>query len=148
MAAPPSADPMALALAEPSGGRATGAGRHRAGGRASAVLAQAGNRVEGCADRTAHAEMLAIRAAAAPVAPSAWKGPTSTTPSNPARCVPISFARIRRLYFGAYDPKGGGVEHGARFFAQATCHHRPEVYGGIAETQAAKLLQDFFRDRR
>ena len=60
----------------------------------------------------------------------------------------ISFARLRRLYFGAGDPKGGAVEHGPRFFAQATCHHRPEVYGGIGERPAAALLQDFFRERR
>ena len=60
----------------------------------------------------------------------------------------IAFARIRRVYFGAYDPKGGGVEHGPRIFAQPTCNHRPEVYGGIAESAAAALLRDFFRARR
>lgn len=60
----------------------------------------------------------------------------------------IAFARLRRVYFGAYDPKGGAVEHGGRFFAQPTCHHRPEVIGGLAETQCAALLKDFFRDRR
>jgi tRNA(Arg) A34 adenosine deaminase TadA len=60
----------------------------------------------------------------------------------------ISFARIRRLYFGADDPKGGGIDHGPRFFAQPTCHHRPEVYGGIAEGEASELLKNFFRERR
>jgi tRNA(Arg) A34 adenosine deaminase TadA len=60
----------------------------------------------------------------------------------------ISFARIRRLYFAAADPKGGGVEHGPRFFSQATCHHAPEVYGGIAERQASEVLKAFFRERR
>jgi tRNA(adenine34) deaminase len=60
----------------------------------------------------------------------------------------ISLARVRRLYFGAYDPKGGGVEHGARVFEQATCHHKPEVYGGIEESQSAKLLKRFFGERR
>lgn len=60
----------------------------------------------------------------------------------------ISFARIRRLYFGAYDPKSGGLEQGASFFAQATCHHAPEVYGGIEETRASQLLTDFFTTRR
>lgn len=60
----------------------------------------------------------------------------------------IGFARIRRLYFGAYDPKGGAVEHGVRWFSQATCHHRPEVYGGIEEGRAAALLRDFFSERR
>ena len=60
----------------------------------------------------------------------------------------IAFARLRRVYFGAYDPKGGGVEHGARIFAQPTCNHRPEVYGGIAESEAAALLAGFFRERR
>ena len=60
----------------------------------------------------------------------------------------ISFARLRRVYFGASDPKGGGIEHGPRVFQQPTCHHRPEVYGGIAETEAAELLRSFFRERR
>lgn len=60
----------------------------------------------------------------------------------------ISFARIRRVYFAAYDPKGGGVEHGPRIFAQQTCHHRPEVYGGLRESEAAALLRDFFKVRR
>jgi tRNA(Arg) A34 adenosine deaminase TadA len=60
----------------------------------------------------------------------------------------ISFARLRRLYYGASDPKGGGVEHGPRIFSQPTCHHRPEIYGGIGESEAAALLQGFFRERR
>lgn len=153
MAAPaPAADPMALALAE---AEAAGArGEVPVGAvlvdAAGAVLAQAGNRVEDLRDPTAHAEMLAIRAAAAALGAKRLEGADLYVTLEPcAMCAAaISFARLRRLYFGAYDPKGGGVEHGARIFAQATCHHRPEVYGGIAETQAAKLLQDFFRDRR
>ncbi len=153
MAAPaPAADPMALALAE---AEAAGArGEVPVGAvlmdAAGTVLAQAGNRVEELRDPTAHAEMLAIRAAAAALGAKRLAGADLYVTLEPcAMCAAaISFARIRRLYFGAYDPKGGGVEHGARIFAQATCHHRPEVYGGIAETQAAALLRAFFRDRR
>ncbi|MEX1203906.1 MAG: nucleoside deaminase [Dongiaceae bacterium] len=141
---------LALAEAEAAGARGevpVGAVLVDAAG---AVLAQAGNRVEDLRDPTAHAEMLAIRAAAAALGAKRLEGADLYVTLEPcAMCAAaISFARLRRLYFGAYDPKGGGVEHGARIFAQATCHHRPEVYGGIAETQAAKLLQDFFRDRR
>ena len=153
MAAPaPAADPMALALAEAEAAGARGevpVGAVLVDG-AGAVLARAGNRVEELRDPTAHAELLAIRAAAAALGAKRLEGADLYVTLEPcAMCAAaISFARIRRLYFGAYDPKGGGVEHGARIFAQATCHHRPEVYGGIAETRAAKLLQDFFRDRR
>ena len=153
MAAPaPAADPMALALAEAEAAGARGevpVGAVLVDG-AGAVLARAGNRVEELRDPTAHAEMLAIRAAAAALGAKRLEGADLYVTLEPcAMCATaISFARLRRLYFGAYDPKGGGVEHGARIFAQATCHHRPEVYGGIAETRAAKLLQDFFRDRR
>ncbi len=114
------------------------------------VLAVAGNRTEANADPTAHAEMLAIRAACAAVGASRLEGCDLYATLEPcAMCAAaISFARIRRLYFGAYDPKGGGVEHGARFFARDTCHHRPEVYGGIGEAAAATLLKDFFASRR
>ena len=91
------------------------------------VLARAGNRTLGLRDPTAHAELLAIRAMCA---------------------AAISFARIRRLYFGAGDPKGGAIEHGPRFFAQPTCHHAPEVVGGMGETKAATLLRVFFASRR
>ena len=153
MAAPaPAADPMALALAEAEAAGLRGevpVGAVLVDG-AGAVLARAGNRVEELRDPTAHAEMLAIRAAAAAAGAKRLEGADLYVTLEPcAMCAAaISFARIRRLYFGAYDPKGGGVEHGARIFAQITCHHRPEVYGGIAETLAGKLLQDFFRDRR
>ena len=153
MAAPaPAADPMALALAEAEAAGARGevpVGAVLVDG-AGAVLARAGNRIEELRDPTAHAEMLTIRSAAAAAGAKRLEGADLyvTLEPCPMCAAAISFARLRRLYFGAYDPKGGGVEHGARIFAQATCHHRPEVYGGIAETRAAKLLQDFFRDRR
>jgi len=115
-----------------------------------AVLASAGNRVEADADPTAHAELLVIRAATRlrgePRLPDC---DLYVTLEPCAMCAAaISFARLRRLYFGAYDPKGGGVEHGARFFHQPTCHHRPDVYGGIREQEAGDLLADFFRARR
>ena len=121
------------------------------------VLAAAGNRTEELRDRTreladptAHAEMLAIRAAAAKLgAPRLVECDLHVTLEPCPMCAQaISFARIRRLYWGAPDPKGGGVEHGPRIFDQPTCHHRPEIYGGIAESEAAALLTDFFRRRR
>ena len=115
-----------------------------------AVLAEAGNRTEGDLDPTAHAELLAIRAAAAKLgAPRLVECDLYVTLEPCPMCAQaISFARIRRLYYGAADPKGGGVEHGPRIFGQPTCHHAPEVYGGIAESEAARLLRDFFKARR
>lgn len=115
-----------------------------------AVLAAAGNRTRELADPTAHAEMLAIREAAAAFGSERLIGCDLYVTLEPcAMCAAaISLARIRRLYFGAADPKGGGVFNGPRIFAQATCHHVPEVYDGIAETEAAALLKNFFRDRR
>ena len=115
-----------------------------------AVLAKAGNRVEELADPTAHAEVLAIREAGRlrgrPRLPDC---DLYVTLEPCAMCAAaISFARIRRLYFGASDPKGGAVEHGPRFFAQPTCHHAPDVYGGIREGEAAALLRAFFAERR
>jgi len=114
------------------------------------VLAQAGNQVEALHDPTAHAEILVIRAAAA--ARGAARLPDCdlyVTLEPCAMCATaISFARLRRLHFGAYDPKGGGVEHGARVFQQPTCHHVPEVIGGVMESDAGALLQAFFRERR
>ena len=85
-----------------------------------------------------------------PSAPSGWSTATSTSRWSPARCAPgaISFARIRRLYYGAADPKGGAVDSGVRFFAQPTCHHVPEVYSAVGETEAATLLKEFFKVRR
>lgn len=114
------------------------------------LLVRAGNRVEADNDPTAHAEILAIRAAADMLdAPRLPDCDLYVTLEPCAMCAAaISFARIRRLYFGAYDPKGGGVEHGARFFGQATCHHAPDVYGGIAESDCSELLKKFFQDLR
>jgi len=115
-----------------------------------AVLAAEGNRVEALNDPTAHAELLAIRAAAGVLgAPRLIDCDLYVTLEPCPMCAQaIAFARIRRLYYGAADPKGGGVEHGPRIFSQPTCHHAPEVYSGIAETEAATLLRDFFRAKR
>lgn len=114
------------------------------------VLARAGNRTEELGDPTAHAELLAIRAAAAKLGAARLAGCDLYVTLEPcAMCAAaISFARLRRLYFGAYDPKGGGVEHGPRFYGQPTCHHRPEVVGGIQEVRCGALLRDFFKERR
>jgi tRNA(Arg) A34 adenosine deaminase TadA len=114
------------------------------------VLAVAGNRTEADRDPTAHAEMLAIRAAAARKgSPRLPECDLYVTLEPCAMCAAaISLARIRRVYFGAYDPKGGAVDHGPRWFAQPTCLHRPEIYGGIEEIRAAALLRDFFAARR
>jgi len=114
------------------------------------ILARAGNRVEATNDPTAHAELLAIRKAAVAAGAPRLEGFDMYVTLEPcAMCAAaISFARIRRLYFGAYDPKGGGVEHGARFFHQPTCHHAPEVYGGLEESRAAALLVTFFKEKR
>jgi tRNA(adenine34) deaminase len=118
-----------------------------AGGR---IVASSGNRIQELGDPTAHAEMLVIRAAAAEMgAPRLPDFDLYVTLEPCAMCAgAISLARLRRLYFGAYDPKGGGVEHGARVFDQPTCHHRPEVVGGVEETAAAAVLTDFFKNRR
>jgi tRNA(adenine34) deaminase len=114
------------------------------------VLARAGNRTRELDDPTAHAEMLVIRQACAAQGSERLAGADLyvTLEPCPMCAAAISFARIRRLYFGAFDPKGGGVEHGARVFTQPTCHHAPEVYGGISETPAAELLRAFFAQRR
>jgi len=118
--------------------------------RGGEVIARAGNRTLRDHDPTAHAEMLAIRAAAAALGSERLVDCDLYVTLEPcAMCAAaISFARVRRLYFGAGDPKGGAVEHGVRFFAAPTCHHRPEVYGGIAEREAGALLKRFFRERR
>ncbi|MEM1346289.1 MAG: nucleoside deaminase [Pseudomonadota bacterium] len=114
------------------------------------VLAEAHNRVLLDRDPTAHAEILAIRAAAARLGSERLIGCTLTVTLEPCpMCAgAIAHARLARLYYGASDPKGGGVEHGPRVFAQPTCHHRPEIYGGLAESEAAALLRAFFRARR
>ena len=115
-----------------------------------AVLAEAGNRTEETRDPTAHAEMLAIRAAAARLgAPRLVDCDLYVTLEPCPMCAQaISFARIRRLYWGAADPKGGGIEHGPRIFDQPTCHHKPELYPGLGEGEAGELLRAFFRERR
>lgn len=117
---------------------------------AGTVLAAAGNRTEELCDPSAHAELLAIREACAARGQPRLPGCDLYVTLEPcALCAAaISFARIRRVYYGAYDPKGGAVDHGPRFFTQATCHHAPEVYSGIDETRAGALLRDFFRQRR
>jgi tRNA(adenine34) deaminase len=114
------------------------------------ILGRAGNRVIELSDPTAHAEILALRAAGQRLASPRLEGCDLyvTLEPCPMCAAAISFARIRRLAFGAYDPKGGGVEHGPRIFAQPTCHHRPEVTGGVEETRAGALLKRFFQDRR
>jgi tRNA(Arg) A34 adenosine deaminase TadA len=149
--------PMALALAEAASAAARGevpVGAVIVDGASGRVLAHAGNQVEALRDPTAHAEMLVIRAALAdvPRGPSGrWlEGADLYVTLEPcAMCAAaISLARVRRLYFGAADPKGGGVEHGPRIFAQPTCLHRPEVYGGIDEARACALLKSFFQARR
>ncbi|WP_132311722.1 nucleoside deaminase [Martelella mediterranea] len=114
------------------------------------VLASAGNRTRELADPTAHAEILALRAACRHVnserLPGAW---LYVTLEPCAMCAAaISFARIERLYYGAEDSKGGGVDHGGRFFAQPTCHHAPDVYSGLSETRSVALLKSFFTKKR
>jgi tRNA(Arg) A34 adenosine deaminase TadA len=114
-----------------------------------AVLAAAGNRTEELGDPTAHAELLAIRDATKSRGPRLVDCDLYVTLEPCPMCAQaVSFARLRRLYYGAPDPKGGGIDHGPRIFTQATCHHRPEVYGGIDEVRAGELLRDFFQPRR
>ncbi|MFZ5610149.1 MAG: nucleoside deaminase [Pseudomonadota bacterium] len=114
------------------------------------VVARAGNRVVAERDPTAHAELLAIRAACQVLLSERLAGCDLyvTLEPCPMCAAAISFARIARLYYGADDPKGGGVAHGPRVFAHPTCHHKPELYPGIGEARAAKLLRDFFHSRR
>ena len=118
--------------------------------RDGAIVASAGNRTLADRDPTAHAEMLAIRAAARDIGSERLIGCDLYVTLEPcAMCAAaISFARIRRLYYGAPDPKGGAVDHGPRFYQSPTCHHPPEVYGGISENEAATLLRTFFEARR
>lgn len=127
--------PVGAALVDPAAGE---------------IVAVAGNRAEELADPTAHAEILAIRAACALRRSPRLPGLDLYVTLEPcAMCAAaISFARLRRLVFGAYDPKGGGVEHGPRFFSRSTCHHAPEVVGGVEERRAAETLQAFFRGLR
>lgn len=144
-------DPMAIALVQ---AREAGAlGEVPVGAvvvKDGRTIAAAGNRPRALKDPTAHAEMLAIRQACEVLQDERLTGCDLYVTLEPcAMCAAaISFARIRRLYFAAPDPKGGAVESGGRFFAQATCHHAPEVYGGIRESEAAALLRRFFGERR
>ena len=119
-------------------------------GQDGTLLAAAGNRTEADRDPTAHAELLAIRAAAAALsAPRLVECDLYVTLEPCPMCAQaISFARLRRLYYGASDPKGGGVEHGAKIYTQPTCHHRPEVTAGAGADRSAELLRAFFRERR
>jgi tRNA(adenine34) deaminase len=140
----------AFAEAEAAGWRGevpVGAALVRADGK---MIAASGNRGEAEGDPTAHAEMLVLRAGTAALGQKQLDGCDLyvTLEPCPMCAAAISLAHVRRLYFGAYDPKSGGVEHGARIFGQPTCHHRPEIYGGIDERRAAALLRAFFRARR
>lgn len=119
-------------------------------GATGAVLAAQGNRVLEHKDPSAHAEMLAIREAARKINNERLEGCDIyvTLEPCPMCAQAISFARLRRLYYGAADPKGGGVAHGPRIFSQPTCHHRPEILDDISAREAGDILRDFFRDRR
>jgi tRNA(adenine34) deaminase len=142
---------MALALEE---ARAAGARGEVPVGcvivRDGAVVARAGNRTLADRDPTAHAEIIAIRQAATSLGSERLDGCDLYVTLEPcAMCAgAVAFARVRRLYYGAADPKGGAVDNGVQFFASPTCHHRPEVYGGLAEAEAGALLREFFRERR
>jgi len=118
--------------------------------RGSEIVASAGNRTLRDRDPTAHAEMLAIRQAAASIGSERLTDCDLYVTLEPCTmcATAVSFARIRRLYYGAADPKGGAVESGVRFFSAPTCHHRPEIYGGIGASEAAELLREFFKERR
>ena len=147
----PSLPFMAIALAEAAAAAArgevpVGAVMVKDG----AVIAQAGNRTEAQFDPTAHAELLVIRAAAQQLgSPRLTDCDLYVTLEPCAMCAAaISFARLRRVVFAAYDPKGGAVDHGPRFFSQPTCHHAPELIGGVQEQAAGDLLRRFFAARR
>jgi tRNA(adenine34) deaminase len=114
------------------------------------VVARAGNRTLADRDPTAHAEIVAVRSAAMALGSERLADCDLYVTLEPcAMCAgAVAFARIRRLYYGAPDPKGGAVDNGVKFFASPSCHHRPEVYGGMAEAEASVLLKEFFRERR
>ncbi|QRI65832.1 nucleoside deaminase [Shinella sp. PSBB067] len=115
-----------------------------------AVVARSGNRTRAENDVTAHAEVAVIREASRTLGRERLAGADLYVTLEPCTlcAAAISFARIRRLYYGAEDPKGGAVENGVRFFAQPTCHHAPDVYSGIGGVEAADILKDFFKERR
>jgi tRNA(adenine34) deaminase len=146
------ADPMDEALAEAAAAAARGEVPVGAvvTGQDGVILARAGNQTEADNDPTAHAEILALRAAAgrrgSPRLPDCDL--IVTLEPCPMCAHAISLFRIRRLIFGAYDPKGGGVDHGARIFDASSCHHRPEIVGGVRETESNRLLRDFFLTKR
>jgi len=144
-------DPMSVAFAEARaaalrGESPVGAALVHEG----AIIARAGNRTRERSDPTAHAELLALREAAAKLGSERLAGCDLYVTLEPcAMCAgALSHARIRRLYYAAPDPKGGAVDHGPRFFRQPTCHHAPEVYGGVREREAAAMLKAFFAARR
>jgi tRNA(adenine34) deaminase len=144
-------DPMQLALEEARA--AAERGEVPVGAvivRDGRLLARAGNRPRELSDPTAHAEILAIREACRIQGDERLTGCDLYVTLEPCTmcAAAISFARLRRVYFGAADPKGGAIESGVRFFASATCHHVPDVYGGLSETEAAELLKSFFATRR
>jgi tRNA(adenine34) deaminase len=148
---PMAKEPMTLALTEAQAAAARG--EVPVGAvitRAGRILASAGNRTRELADPTAHAEILAIRAACMAIDDERLIDCDLYVTLEPCpMCAgAISFARIRRLYFGASDPKGGAVDSGVRLYSSPTCHHAPEVYGGFREDEAAALLKDFFRAKR
>ena len=144
-------DPLSVAFEEARAAEARGeAPLGAAIARAGEVIARAGNRTREDSDPTAHAEVLAIREAARRLGNARLADCDLYVTLEPcAMCAgAISHARIRRLYYAAPDPKGGAVDHGPRFFAQPTCHHAPEVYGGLREREAAEMLRAFFASRR
>jgi len=148
---PPTADPFAIAFEQARA--AAQAGETPVGAvvtRDGEIVAAAGNRVRRDRDPTAHAEIVALRAAGAALGSERLIGCDLYVTLEPcAMCAgAISHARIRRLYFSAADEKGGAVEHGARFFSQPTCHHAPEVYSGLRESEAAEMLRAFFKALR
>jgi tRNA(adenine34) deaminase len=149
---PATLSPMARALAEAeaAGARSEVPIGAAVTGPDGTILAAAGNRTRELSDPTAHAEVLAIRAACAKLGSERLVGCDLyvTLEPCPMCAAAISFARIRRLYYGAPDPKGGGVEHGARVFNHPTCHHRPEIYAGIDEERAMAVLRSFFQAKR
>ena len=145
------ADPMGAAFAEARAAAARGEVPVGAAiVRDGRVLASAGNRPRERRDPTAHAEILAIRAACESIGDERLAGCDLYVTLEPCTmcAAAISFARIRRLYFAAFDPKAGAVESGVRFFHQPACHHAPEVYGGLREREAADLMRAFFAERR
>ncbi len=144
---------MDLALGEAEAAAALGevpVGAVLVDGETGKILARAHNLVETDKDPTAHAELLVIREAAQRLGAKRLTRADLYVSLEPCpMCAQaIALARLRRLFFGAYDPKGGGVEHGPRIFAQPSCHHRPEVIGGVQERRAGELLKAFFRERR